>query len=283
MPRWLVLLLFAAPALLRAQASEQKPLAFEVASISLNTSGEFRPVIQLSQSGRFTAINVPTRSLIRYAYSLQDFEIGELPNWTTDERYDVVATSAGEPPIDQVREMVRTLLTERFKLKAHAQKQEQQLYALMLSSRDGSVGPRMRRSEADCAIIGAPQTPPADPLAPRPCGFMGPAPGGAATGDRSLMAFRGLTMPGLARMLVAPLRHGVLDRTGLGGYFDGEFEFSAEFGPPPPPPGVADPLDRPSLPSIFTTFRENLGLKLESVRGPVNVLVIDHVERPTPD
>jgi uncharacterized protein (TIGR03435 family) len=71
--------------------------------------------------------------------------------------------------------------------------------------------------------------------------------------------------------------------TGFAGYFDMALELTAELGPPPPPPGVPDRFDRSSAPSIFTALQEQLGLKLESTRGSVDVLIIDHVEPPTPD
>ena len=69
----------------------------------------------------------------------------------------------------------------------------------------------------------------------------------------------------------------VTNRTGLGGHYDGEFDFTAEFGPPPPPPGVADPYDRAAFPSIFSVLPDQLGLRLESSRAPVDVVVIDRV------
>ena len=75
----------------------------------------------------------------------------------------------------------------------------------------------------------------------------------------------------------------MIDRTGLSGYFDGEFDFAAELPPPPPPPGIPDPFDRQAFPTIFTVVQEQLGLKLESTRGPVDVLIIDRAERPTED
>jgi uncharacterized protein (TIGR03435 family) len=75
----------------------------------------------------------------------------------------------------------------------------------------------------------------------------------------------------------------VIDRTGLTELFDGEFDFSIELGPPPPPPGVSDPLDRDSMPSLFTVLPEQLGLRLEAASGPVDVLVIDSVEQPSVD
>ena len=90
-------------------------------------------------------------------------------------------------------------------------------------------------------------------------------------------------MEALARFLVGSVRRSVNDRTGLNGYFDGEFEPTIELPPPPPPPGVPDPFDRHNFPSIFTVLQEQLGLKLDSKRGPVDVLVIDSAALPTPD
>lgn len=90
-------------------------------------------------------------------------------------------------------------------------------------------------------------------------------------------------MAALAKILVPMVHRTVTDRTGLAGYFDADFDFLMEVGPPPPPPGIPDPFDRSSFLSVFTVFPEQLGLKLESTRGPVDVLVIDGAERPTPD
>ena len=90
-------------------------------------------------------------------------------------------------------------------------------------------------------------------------------------------------MQRVAMLLKPMVRRVVIDRTGLSGYFDGEFDFTAELGPPPPPPGVPDPFDRQAFPTIFTVLPEQVGLELDSRRGPVDVLVIDGVERPSPD
>ena len=93
------------------------------------------------------------------------------------------------------------------------------------------------------------------------------------------MRFRGITLDAFATFLATPVRRPVIDRTGLSGDFDIELDMSAEFGPPPPPPGVPDAVDRTSAPSIFTTGQEQLGLRLDARRGPVDVLVIDRAER----
>ena len=90
-------------------------------------------------------------------------------------------------------------------------------------------------------------------------------------------------MAALAKILVPMVRRSVSDQTGLTSYFDAEFDFLAEIGPPPPPPGLPDPFDRPSFLSVFIVLPEQLGLKLDARRGPVEVLVIDRAEQPTPD
>jgi len=79
------------------------------------------------------------------------------------------------------------------------------------------------------------------------------------------------------------LRRMVSDQTGLPGFFDAEFDFVAELPPPPPPPGVPNAFGAEPFATIFTVLPEQLGLKLDSRRGPVEMLVIDRVERPTPD
>jgi uncharacterized protein (TIGR03435 family) len=85
------------------------------------------------------------------------------------------------------------------------------------------------------------------------------------------------------RLLEGPVRRRIVNRTALEGMFDGEFDFSAELGPPPPPPGNPDPIDRQTLPSLFTVLPEQLGLKLRAATAPVPVLVIERLEAPTPD
>ena len=100
---------------------------------------------------------------------------------------------------------------------------------------------------------------------------------------RSRFALRGTSMEAFARFLPAAVDHYVVNRTGLDGHFDGEFDFTVEMGPPPAPPGQPDPYDRANFQTIFTVLQEQLGLKLDSQRGPVEVLVVDRAEQPTVD
>ena len=96
---------------------------------------------------------------------------------------------------------------------------------------------------------------------------------------RGGLAFRGLTMAAFAKLLAPMVRRSVSDQSGLAGYFDADFDFMSELPPPPPPPGVPNPWGE--FVSVFTVLPEQLGLKLDSRRGPVEILVIDRAERPT--
>lgn len=254
---------------------------FEVASVTLNRSGDLRAVIQPQPGGRFTATNASLRMLIRDAYQIQDFQLAGTPSWLNALRFDIAANAKNDAPPDQMWLMLQTLLAERFKLKVHHETRELPSYALVMMRSDGQIGPQLRRAAGDCARAPLPSGP-TSPDGPPPCGFFGPAPGTDFSSGRGNVAFRGLTMEAFAKLLATALRRTVVDRTGLRGYFDGEYEFTVETGPPPPPPGVADPFNRRSLPSILTVLPERLGLKLESQRSALEVLVIDSVQ-PRPD
>jgi bla regulator protein blaR1 len=267
----------------RAGQPQRADMSFEVASIKPNTSGDLRTSLQASPGGRFTATNLPLRALVLYAWQRQMFEVAGGPDWFTSDRFDVLAKAEqNAAPVGEIRGMLRTLLKERFKLRVHEETRELPLYELQLARTDGRFGPRLRKSAANCDGV-EPQGRPIDPGTPPTCGFVGPAPGTVVSSGKGSMAFRGVTMANFARFWGPALRRMVVDRTGLTGYFDGEFDPTAEFGPPPPPPGVPDPWDRASFPTVFTVLREQLGLKLESSKGPVNVLVIDYAEKPTPN
>jgi bla regulator protein BlaR1 len=267
-------------------------LAFDVASVRPNVSGDLRATLQAMPGGRFVATNAPLRTLIREAYALQAFQMSGGPGWLDFDRFDIVAKSEKNPTPVQARVMLRALLAERFQLTVHTETRDLPLYALTLARADGKLGPQLRRTGTDCS--GAPEwlgtgPPPLRPPSLRgsigssggtgpeaPCRSAGPGSGGA-------MRFRGVTLEAFAKFLAMPVRRPVIDRTGLTGDFDIELEMTAELGPPPPPPGMPDRVDRTAAPSIFTAIQEQLGLKLDSQRGPVDVLVIDRVEPLVPN
>jgi uncharacterized protein (TIGR03435 family) len=269
-------------------------LVFEVASVKPNKSGEGFIRFGLQPGGRFTAQNVPARELVRFAYNVQPFQIEGGPSWLNSDRFDVTAKAEGDfPPVGPgqsgpVQEMMQNLLADRFKLKVHRETKEMPIYALVLARSDGRLGKQIEPSTVDCAAQrgrgagpgrGGPGGPPPAPPQPgeRPqCGmFMGI--GNVGAGDVGIQQ--------LAQLLSQRVQRIVVDKTGLTGRYSFNIEFTPDQMPPPgaAPPGVQLPAINPDGPSIFTALQEQLGLKLESTRGPVETLVIDSIEQPTPD
>jgi uncharacterized protein (TIGR03435 family) len=263
-----------------AQQAATAP-AFEVASVRANTSGYKGWNLEPQPGGRLTGTNVPAAALIRFAYDLPAFQVSGGPAWLDSARFDVTAKAEGDPSLDQKRRMLRTLLAERFKLTAHTETRELPIYALVMARSDGRPGPQLRRSEADC---GPAESVPELGVGGTPsrgaCGYFGFAPGTDLPKGRGGLAFRGMTLAMFAKRLMPVVRRPVIDQTGLSGYFDGDFDFLAELPPPPPPPGMPSSFGPDPFVSVFTVLPEQLGLKLESRRGPVEVLVIDRIEPP---
>jgi len=265
--------------------------AFEVASVKANKSGQPFVQIGMAPGGRFTATNVPPRQLILMAYQLQPFQIEGAPDWITTERFDVVAKGSG-PLAPQapgvpgpLQTMIKSLLADRFKLVAHLEKKEMPIYALTVA-RSGRLGPQLKASTIDCATVnagrrGGPPPPDGPPnfIGPPPqCGMM-VRPGGVKAG--------GVPINQILQLLSQNVQRIVVDRTGLAGNYDIDLTWTPEQipqgrGDAPPGAPALPPID-PNGPSLFTALQEQLGLKLESTRGLVDVFVIDKVERPTED
>jgi uncharacterized protein (TIGR03435 family) len=265
-------------AVTRSQLTAPVGPTFDVASIKPNVSGDLRVSVQAMPGGRYVATNAPVRMLIRDAYALQGFQLTGGPDWLDVDRFDIAAKSDGNPTPAEQRLMLRALLADRFKLRLHGEKRDAPLYALIMARRDGTLGPQLRRTGSECAQTepwsGTGPAPAGDPYSP--CRAVGPGPGGG-------LRFRAITLSAFAKFLATPAQRPVIDSTGLAGTFDIDLALTTELGPPPPPPGVPDQVDRSAAPSIFTAVQEQLGLKLEPRRGPVDFLVIDHIERPSPN
>jgi uncharacterized protein (TIGR03435 family) len=273
-----------------AQTSGQK-MEFEVASVRPNVSGDARSGFGAEPGGRFNAVNMPLAALIRHAYQIQERQLVGAPQWMFDERYDITAkadkefpaTVPGGPP-NPAMMMVRSLLADRFKLKMHSESRQFDIYSLVPVRNDGTLGSKLTRSMVDCAALAAAQrdNPPPPDAAPTSSCVFRVFPG--------YVAAAGSTMSRLAVALTSFAGRLVVDRTNLAGGFDFELKWTPDQlplrapGTPADRPirfnGVEIPLDGPSL---FTAIQEQLGLKLDPARGPVEVLVIDHVERPTPE
>ena len=251
----------------RAQPGGAASPAFEAASIkpsgSILASGPVSP-------NRFVERNAPLWILLANAYDVNAFEIQGGDPWTRTSRFDVDAIAEGRPTAEQMRLMVRRLLAERFGVKVHSETRELARYALVRARGDGRLGDKLRRSAIDCRTIA-----PSQPGGRQGCSRMHLMRAGSQT-----LRMRGYPISELARLLQAEVRRTIVDKTGLTGTYDVDLETER------PAPGLTPP-DQPATPrealSLFTALEEQLGLKLQSERGPVEVLVLDHAEPPTPD
>jgi len=288
----------AATVRLAGQAADGRSPSFEVASVKRNKAGSNGVRLLFQPGGRFTAENVTLQFLISAAYRdprpLADFQISGGPKWITSDRFDVIAKAEGDPtqavdgPPTIMFAMLRTLLADRFKLRVHDDTREMPIYALVKARNDGRLGTRLTSSTVDCAALmrtagrgGPPQ--PGSPTERPACGIRVGF-GNIAAGGLSILELAGSIsrMPGVNRVVV--------DRTGLEGVYDVDLQWTPDQLPPRPAGGAPDAPIRvngadidPNGPSIFTAVQEQLGLKLESTRGAVHVIVIDAVEQPTDD
>lgn len=281
---------------------------FEVASVKRSdpdAAGPFSATLGVGRimppvGGRFTATNIPLRHLVRIAYGLSDFQIEGGPDWQTSSRFDIQA-KAEDPTVgmDAMLPMIRALLAERFQLKVHTETREMPIFALVVAGGDGRIGVNIMPSIADCSNA---QDELAETVARQgrgalagliqagqglPCTIMPVVPTRGVTGSMTMRG-NGQSMAALARMLEAATGRTVMDRTGMSGLYDWEISFIQAVGlraaqppggnlplPPTPPPAES--------PSLMAALQEQLGLKLESTRGPVEVLVIDSAATPEPD
>jgi bla regulator protein blaR1 len=260
-------------------AQSTNPPAFEVASVKPNTSGDGRVLMTPQPGGRLNLVNVPLRLMIRNAYRVQDFQIVGGPDWLSTARFDVVAKAeGGNPSQEELQLMLRSLLADRFKLVVRPDTREMPTYSLVPARADGKTGAQLRKSDANCGPATAPGAPPAPGQLPS-CGSM--------LGFGNLKA-RGSTMAALASTLSTFAGRIVVDRTGLAGGYDVDLnwtpdQISRPAGGGDQPVQVNGVTVDPNGPSLFTALQEQLGLKLESAKGPVDVLVVERAEKPAED
>ena len=266
------------------RAVQQPTLAFETASVKPNRSGAEERRIRLDpRGGSLTVVNLQLRELITFAYQIQSFQLEGGPDWIASDRFDIVARPEREVPStggqDPLRMMLRTLLADRFKLVMHKETKELPIFELVVAREDGRLGPQLRRAAVDCAA----QAAAARAGTPPPASSGPPGPGSCGT---TLNPVRvrggGTTLAVLASLLEGPARRLVVDRTGLTGTWDFEANYTPDRSQLPPGVELPSSVD-PNGPSLFTALEEQLGLKLRPARGPVEVLVIDSVQQPTPN
>jgi uncharacterized protein (TIGR03435 family) len=249
------------------QAPAQKP-AFEAATIKPNNnvrpSSNIRP-----EPGRLVVSNVPVKALISWAYNVWDFQISGGPGWIDSVSYDIEAKTDSRPNQDEMKLMMQRLLAERFKLSLHRGTKELPIYRLTQAKDGFKLRPL---KEGDC-IVFDPANPPSSPklTASDFCGNL--------TMGRGSFEGTSATMAELAVSLSQIVGRPVVNGTGIAGGFHIRLKFAAQSGTFPAADNPAPAAD--DQPSIFAALQEQLGLKLESSKGPVEVLVIDSVSRPT--
>jgi uncharacterized protein (TIGR03435 family) len=240
--------------------------------------------------GLFSATNVTLIEYLTLAYKIFPAQlpgvVSQLPKWASNNRYDIQARASGNPTKDQFRLMMQALLADRFKLAIHYETRQIPVLALVLD-KPGKLGPKLLPHPEGSSCSNAPQPPSSDGATvvggyPELCGviaFLQPsAPGRTRLGGRNVsLAMFGARMTNAQTGMDRP----VTDKTGLGGKFDFVVEYSPQVNGSQPP--NADFQPDPAGPTFFEALKDQLGLKLESQMGPVEVLVIDHVEEPSPN
>jgi len=250
---------------IQAQQSVARPAPMSyVASVRANNAVDARTLIEYLPGGRLSATAVTVGALLRIAYRTQDYRIVGQPDWLSTSRYDISAKVDDTPPPTQPV-LLRALLADRFQLAVHNETREQPTFALVPARSDQKLGPQLIKSDFDCdAYFAAPHGPPEPGRTPACATRIGPG----------VLSGKSIPLSQLATSLGPFVSRFTVDKTGVTGRFDVELTWT----PDPVSPNTA--TDSPG-PSIFTALQEQLGLKLVSERGPVEVLVVDRVQRPS--
>ncbi|MGH9240632.1 MAG: TIGR03435 family protein [Vicinamibacterales bacterium] len=275
----------------QAPAAPEPRVAFDVASVKPNTSNSGFSRSTDQPDGSYSAVNMPLRTLILYAFRLHPVldrgRVVGAPGWVESERFDVTGRAPANATAEQVWDRLRMLLVERFKLAIHTEAREGPVYALVMA--DGASAMRPKPSSLDCSIAGGLQTSlgPRSETAVGPGATPPPSPSRcglsyAVDANGSVVIGGAQSMAALTRILSRPAGRTVIDRTGLTGLYDFVLRWAPEQRPGGSA-GGAPTAAAPEGPSLFTALRDQLGMKLEAQRGPVDYLVVDHIERPTPD
>jgi uncharacterized protein (TIGR03435 family) len=250
---------------------------FDAVSVKTNKSaGAGVQSLRMQPGGRLVATNIRLTTLIYAAYQVRYQQRVGGPDWIDNERFDIEAHAEGDPAPDQMRLMEQSLLSDRFGFQAHRETRQLPIYALVISN----AGRLPRADGTKCATPStgqAPSSPGSGAGSPLPvCGTF--ALSGPATKESFHATGRSVTVGALVGFFINFVDRIVVDQTNLSGTYDVDIEFT-----PPPLVGMQSNPNSSAPeppPSLFTAVQE-LGLKLESKSGPVDVLVIDHVERPT--
>jgi uncharacterized protein (TIGR03435 family) len=235
------------PPRLPPMAADANP-TFEVATIKPSRPEEHGPRFWF-EPRRFLVVHISLSQLVQFSYGLQQRQIEGAPDWFTSDSYDISAVPGGEgePSIKQWQAMAKKLMADRFQLKFHYEKREMTVYALTV----GKSGPKLKTSQGN----------------PGGLPGLGFGPGNFGATNATMADFAQAMQQGA-------LDRPVVDQTGLAGRFDFRLTWTPDGLHP-----ATESADAP--PDLFNAIQEELGLKLLSTRAPVDVLVINHVERPS--
>jgi uncharacterized protein (TIGR03435 family) len=268
-----------------AQAPVPAPAAasFDVASVKPNKDGGPSSV-RVTPGGTLSVTNNNLRNIIRNAWNITNDQIVGGPDWLDSDRFDITAKASRPFSQDEARGMLKALLAERFGLVTHHEVRDLPVFVLVRARKDGTLGPQMKKSDLDCAALFASVTaggkmPERLPNGNLPCGMSVRAAQGQVVGSPA-------SMEQLTRNLVGGVGRIVVDKTELPGYYDFTITFAPESvggAAAAAGPLAGAPAADPGAPSLFTAMQEQLGLKLEPGREPIQVLVIDRAERPAAD
>jgi uncharacterized protein (TIGR03435 family) len=235
---------------LYAQEQKKEPLAFEVASIKPTRATDQRGIIRpMPGNQAYTGTNVTLQMMMTIAYSVTDRQISGAPGWVATDRFDIEAKAARPGTVDELHDMLANLLEERFKLKVRRETKEQAVWNLVVDKGGAKLATH----------------------SPEDINY--PPIRMAARGE---LQAQNVKMDYFAFFLSRSLDRKVIDKTGLPARYDLRLRFRPDM--PPDAPGAEQFRD---VPDIFTAVREQLGLKLESGRGPVEYLVVEKVEKLT--
>jgi uncharacterized protein (TIGR03435 family) len=288
-----------------APAAATSAASFEVASIKPSNPDPSNPLTMVPMAlprpgGRFTATSMPLKMLIALAFETQDFRIAGGPPELMTARFDITAKAAGGATLGQkdINPLVKNLLIERFKLKAHTEPRELQVYDLVLARSDGRLGPELKPSKSDCSKADELNATRAEALSKGDLSGVMAKPGEVLTctvspnvagGPANISVHGdGQEIKQLIELLTQLTGRHIRDKTGLTGRYDFDMKLDLQAllamarGMGLPVPAAAN-IPQSDGSSLTTALNEQLGLKLDSVRAPVDVLVIDSVDAPVPD
>jgi bla regulator protein blaR1 len=237
-----------------AQTSTAPPTRFEVASVKPAAPGSpGGGAYLLLPGGSFVGRNLPVRRLVMEAYGVGSFQISGGPGWIDSERYDIEAKAEGLAKPDQLSVVMQALLADRFKLEVHRETKDLPIYAVIVGKQGAKIHLSVQTSS----------------------GKQGFASRTRIAGDFSMADF--------AKILAPLLSRSVIDRTGLDGTYELNLQWTPLIGQDGPVPGVDNtelPADA-NEPPIFSAIQEQLGLQLKSQRGPVDIIIIERVKKPS--